>query len=821
MGIVFDGNGHIGGFIANLTGDFDVILPTIEIDDFFGCIFSSNSTDSFIQIRESEVRLRMGEGGTTVDVPPVTVPSTITDGRITRVGTTVTFTFGGNTATGTSSGVLDIRGWGRRSADAAYFLGKMSGVASITGDSDGVITHDFDGGVQGDTQLTNTSGDYDHGTLIGFTTGGYEGASTPTPSVANAGADRSNISAGDEVTLDSSASTGVVSRVWSEVTSTGVTLSDDTAISPTFTAPSFNALTEIKFLLTTTGSDGTEDTDEVSFFVLEDGVVVADPTITILTPYTYQTKKADSLSEAIFTLSGSITDLPAGATAEYQVGSGNWIQAPTDSNGNFSTDVVITNQQNITVRVSTNTDVTDTVSYITAGATWLAWWQSNESGRGSSTQNSILGELTTAEPRPTMFKNGVWQRLLDPTSEDSSGGSTWVRIAVEYAKIGIPIGVINVAVGGTSIERWIPSSNDLWDTRIMQEVTEADCGGISFTASLGGESNVDTDGATLRTWLEEMINALHAEFGTSHYLTYVPRSYENGLGDTLRAEFDYIIENNPNCLFGGDTSVVDLSVNSDGTHLNSSSQVNEAALIRFAAFTAPEEAQNQAPTANAGPDQSVAAGVNVQLDATLSSDPDGAIVSYGWTQLDNGSDSVVLLDANTATPTFVSPTKTTSQILRFEVTTIDDDGLNDTEIVEVLVEAVEPNAILEIMEILDYTLIPQGNIIAYKDRANREMFQFRPSATAGIVTDLDGFLNLEENTISKIEIVSGTQKISTDSTSVKAVGSKLFARLGDLNLEKGKNPFSIIFYVGSDQRGLVVTSVGTSGYKQMEYMIDS
>ena len=99
MGIVFDGNGHIGGFIANLTGDFDVILPTIEINDFFGCIFSSNSADSFIQIRESEVRLRMGEGGTTVDVPPVTVPSTITDGRITRVGTTVTFTFGGNTAT--------------------------------------------------------------------------------------------------------------------------------------------------------------------------------------------------------------------------------------------------------------------------------------------------------------------------------------------------------------------------------------------------------------------------------------------------------------------------------------------------------------------------------------------------------------------------------------------------------------------------------------------------------------------------------------------------------------------------------------------------
>ena len=420
MGIVFDGNGHIGGFIANLTGDFDVILPTIEINDFFGCIFSSNSADSFIQIRESEVRLRMGEGGTTVDVPPVTVPSTITDGRITRVGTTVTFTFGGNTATGTSSGVLDIRGWGRRSADAAYFLGKMSGVASITGDSDGVITHDFDGGVNGDTQLTNTSGDYDHGTLIGFTTGGFQGAATPTPSVANAGADQSNISAGDEVILNSSASTGVVSRSWSEVTSTGVTLSDDTAVSPTFTAPSFTELTEITFLLTTTGSDGTEDTDEVSFFVLEDGVAVSDPTITILTPYAYQTKEADSLFEAIFNLTGVITDLPAGATAEYQVDDGNWITAATDSSGNFATDVIITKQQKITVRVSTHTDITDVVSYVTSAPTWLAWWQSNESGRGASTQNSVRNELADTDPRPTMFKNGVWQRLADPTSEDLS-----------------------------------------------------------------------------------------------------------------------------------------------------------------------------------------------------------------------------------------------------------------------------------------------------------------------------------------------------------------------------------------------------------------
>lgn len=677
MGIVFDGNGYIAGFTAYLTGDFDVTLPTIEIENSFRYVFSSGNSDSFLQIRDNETRLRLSSGAT-LDLPPISLPATITDGRITRVGSNITFTFGDNTVTANTTAPLDIREWGRGGSGGGHLIGRMSGIATIIGDASGDITHDFGGGVQGDTQLTNTSGDYDHGNLTGFTTGGYEAASTPTPSVANAGADQSNINAGDIVELDSSASTGVVSRSWSEVTSTGVTLSDSTAVRPTFTAPSFNALTEITFRVTTTGSDGTTDFDDVSLFVLEDGVVVADPTITILTPYAYQTKKADALFEAIFTLSGTITDLPAGAVAEYQVDGGNWIQAPTDSNGNFSTDVVITKQQNITVRVSTNTDVTDTVSYITAAHTWLAWWQSNESGRGASTQNSVRNELDSEDIRPTMFKDGVWQRLADPTSEDSNGGSTWVRIAVEFAKIGIPIGLLNVAVGGTSLERWLPSSNDLWDSRIIAETTEADCGGITYTASLGGESNVGTAPATMRLWLEEMMNALHTEFGSVHYLTDIPRTYANGESDNLRAEFDYVIDNNPHCRFGGDIEVVDLTTSGDGTHLNSSAQVNEAALIRFAAFTAEQVEENQPPTANAGPDQSVAAGVLVQVSASGSSDGDGTIVGYKWRETTNSG--VVLSSTTAENISFTSPVSDTAQTVTLELIVTDDDGVDSAPV---------------------------------------------------------------------------------------------------------------------------------------------
>ncbi len=814
MGIVFDGNGDVGGFRAALTGDFDVILPTIEVDGNFKAIFGMHTSDTFLQIRTNETRFRFNGGSSTIDLPPTPVGTVVSDGRLTRVDGVVSFTFNGNTKTLSNTGIVDIRNWGSMNG-GAFFVGKMSGVASITGDTDGVITHDFDGGVEGDTQLTNTSGDYDHGTLSGFTTGGFEGSATPTPSIADAGADQSNINAGDTVTLDSSASTGVVSRLWSEVTSTGVTLSDETAISPTFTAPSFTELTEIIFRVTTTGSDGSTDFDDVSFFVLADGVVATDPTISILTPYSYQTKKADSLFEAIFTLSGVITDLPAGAVAEYQVDDGNWIQAATDSNGNYSTDVIIYKQQRINVRVSTHPTITATVGYITAANIWLAWWQSNESGRGSSTQNSVRNELGAEDFRPTMFRDGIWQRLADPTSEDSTGGSTWVRIAVEFAKIGIPIGLLNVAVGGTSLERWLPSSNDLWDSRIIAETTEADCGGVTFTASLGGESNVGTAPTTMRLWLEEMINALHAEFGSVHYLTDIPRTYANGESDNLRAEFDYIIANNEYCRFGGDTEVVDLTTSGDGTHLNSGSQVNEAALIRFAAFTAEEpDPVITPPTVVLGPNQSVESGQTVYLDATQSTAGSHPIASYEWTQTQG--DIVTLVNGNTASPSFIAPSENDAQTLTFSVVAINTEGTRSAaKTVSIAVAAFNfDGSILELIDSVAFELITDGNLMIYPGRANREIIKLRPSSELGLVVDDDGCIDFEAtaNTISKLEVIiyntSEKARIDSDTTAIVFEGPEAHCRFGDFQPKSAREPFdvAVVLYIEGDGRGVVVYS---------------
>ena len=96
-----------------------------------------------------------------------------------------------------------------------------------------------------------------------------------------------------------------------------------------------------------------------------------------------------------------------------------------------------------------------------------------------------------------------------------------------------------------------------------------------------------------------------------------------------------------------------------------------------------EAPPNQPPTADAGPDQTVASGASVTLNGNGSTDTDGTIASYAWTQ--TVGPNVSLTGANTATPSFTAPPGPAT--LEFRLTVTDNDGATDSDTVVVNVNA--------------------------------------------------------------------------------------------------------------------------------------
>ena len=90
----------------------------------------------------------------------------------------------------------------------------------------------------------------------------------------------------------------------------------------------------------------------------------------------------------------------------------------------------------------------------------------------------------------------------------------------------------------------------------------------------------------------------------------------------------------------------------------------------------PPPPTNNAPTANAGPDQTVERMAAVTLDGSASSDSDGTVASYLWTQ--TGGTGVTLDTATPAMPTFTSPDTPAGEDLIFSLVVTDDDGAAST-----------------------------------------------------------------------------------------------------------------------------------------------
>jgi len=104
--------------------------------------------------------------------------------------------------------------------------------------------------------------------------------------------------------------------------------------------------------------------------------------------------------------------------------------------------------------------------------------------------------------------------------------------------------------------------------------------------------------------------------------------------------------------------------------------------ITIAVTTAPPD--NIPPTANAGTDRTVLEGTNINLVGSGSTDSDGTISSYHWSQ--TVGTTVTLTDVNSADPLFIAPNISTAETLTFELTVTDDDGATDSDSVSIIVQ---------------------------------------------------------------------------------------------------------------------------------------
>jgi len=96
---------------------------------------------------------------------------------------------------------------------------------------------------------------------------------------------------------------------------------------------------------------------------------------------------------------------------------------------------------------------------------------------------------------------------------------------------------------------------------------------------------------------------------------------------------------------------------------------------------------NIPPIANAGLNQTVLEFATVTLDGTSSTDVDGTIVSYNWTQV-NGT-LVTLLNNDTSKPTFEAPDVTMQEILTFMLAVVDNSSGTDTDEVNITVNEID------------------------------------------------------------------------------------------------------------------------------------
>ncbi|WP_310396723.1 alpha-amylase family glycosyl hydrolase [Hymenobacter sp.] len=223
--------------------------------------------------------------------------------------------------------------------------------------------------------------------------------------------------------------------------------------------------------------------------------------------------------------------------------------------------------------------------------------------------------------------------------------------------------------------------------------------GTPYTPSLavdGIDNSFSSRWSTAPSANADQVEWLKVDLGASYALSRVRVSWENANADSY-----YIMASNSNIapdpnnaawaklnLTGkpNQARVDDQAVALTGRYLAiycyRKAQPYGYSIYELQAFGTPASG-NQAPSANAGPDQSLAAGTTSStLTAAGSADPEGSPLTYSWTKL--SGPAATIANATTATPTVSGLTNGSTYVFQLSVS---DGSLSATDQVQVTVAA--------------------------------------------------------------------------------------------------------------------------------------
>ena len=216
-------------------------------------------------------------------------------------------------------------------------------------------------------------------------------------------------------------------------------------------------------------------------------------------------------------------------------------------------------------------------------------------------------------------------------------------------------------------------------------------------------------------------------------------------------------------------------------------------------------APNEAPTAEAGLNQTITLPVNTVTLSGSGTDPDGTISAYSWAQISGPPGGSI----STATAATTAVTGLVQGIYQFELTVTDNDGATDTDIMQVNVNAAPPppnqapvaNAGLDQNIILPVNMVslegigtdPDGTISAYRWRKISGPATFTITNTTTARTTVTGLVQGIYQFELRVTDNSGTTGFDTMSVTVnQALNQGPTANAGlDINITLPVNSVSL------------------------------